>query len=385
MGTPTVSFVVPCYKLGHFLAECVGSILSQTYLNFEVLIMDDGSPDNTAEVAKSFEDHRVKYIRNDRNLGLVNNFNRGIELSRGRYVWIISADDYLRRPYALERYVELMERHPGVGYTFCPAVKVEGGKETGVQEPYGKNRIIRGHVFLKPLLAGNLILAPTAMARRECYERMGFFPTRAVWAGEELDFSWAQDWYLWCLFALSFDVGYFAEPMVCYRLHSLSVTSSLTHHDNVARCVAADIAVPWLIRQKAIECGFRKVPRYCLQGIAQAYGAHLTSKQYRSSSSTMTADQFEESLCRSTDSEAERNWIRARTFAAMGDILFWRGDFGTARTLYARGLQKDWRMLRVRLKLFLLSLGPVGRYLRGFVLMLREKVVLPVARSIAKI
>ena len=60
MPSPTVSFVVPCYKLAHFLPECVNSILGQTYGDLEVLIMDDSSPDNTPEVAHSFRDPPVK-------------------------------------------------------------------------------------------------------------------------------------------------------------------------------------------------------------------------------------------------------------------------------------------------------------------------------------
>ncbi len=372
MQTPTVSFIVPCYKLGHLLSECIDSILSQTYTDFEVLIMNDCSPDHTGEVAKSFQDPRVKHIRNDHNIGLVDNFNKGISLSRGKYVWIISADDYLRRPYILERYVELMEKHPRVGYTFCPAAEVEDGQETGVQGRYGKkNRIVSGHVFLKSLLQGNLVVAPTAMARRECYESIGAFPTAAVWAGTNLDFSWAQDWYLWCLFALSFDVGYLAEPMVCYRVHDLSMTSTLTQQENVGRCVAADIAVPWLLRQRTDALGLRKLSKYCMRGIAQGYGAHLASKYYRSSTSTMTAGQFEESLCRSTDNEADRNWIRARVSEAMGDKFFWRGDLVAARELYLRALQKDWRMVKVRLKLLLLLLGTPGNCVRNFVLTFR--------------
>jgi len=379
---PTVSFVVPCYKLGHLLAECIGSVLSQTYADWEVLIMDDCSPDNTAEVAKSFQDPRVKYVRNEENLGLVKNFNKGIDLSRGKYLWIISADDYLRRPYILERYVELMETHPRVGYTFCPAVNVKDGKETEVCERYGRDRIISGHVFLKSLLKGNLVEAPTAIARRECYERMGAFPTAPVWAGEELDFRWAQDWYLWCLFALSFDVGYLAEPMVCYRVHELSITSTLTQHENVGGCVTADIAVPWLIKRKAQERGLRKVSKYCLRAIAQAYGVHLASKQYRSSTSTMTLNQFEDSLCRSTDDETERNWIRARTYEALGDAFFSRGDSAAARTFYARGLRKDWRMTRAFAKLILHSLGPPGRHIRKVAVTFRNKVIVPVVRAI---
>ena len=129
MSTPTVTFVVPSYKLGHFLAECVNSVLSQTYSDWEMLIMDDCSLDNTGEVASSFRDPRVKYIRNEQNLGLVKNFNKGIGLSRGKYVWIISADDYLRRPYTLERYVELMEKHEKVGYMLWSRCK--SGEWTG--------------------------------------------------------------------------------------------------------------------------------------------------------------------------------------------------------------------------------------------------------------
>jgi hypothetical protein len=211
---------------------------------------------------------------------------------------------------------------------------------------------------------------------------MGVFPNAPVWAGEELDFTWAQDWYLWCLFALIYDVGYLAEPMVCYRLHDLSITSTLTQQETIRRCVTADIAVPWMIKQKADELGLLEVSGYCLHGIVQAYGAHLASKQYRSSTSKMTPAEFEDSLCRSTCSEAERNWIRARTYAAVGDAMFWRGDLPAAKAFYADGLLKDRRMVGAYTKLILLSLGPIGRFLRGSVIAFRKKVLAPVVRVI---
>ena len=62
---------------------------------------------------------------------LLRNYNKGISLSRGKYVWLISADDYLRRSYILQRYVEIMEKHPRIGYIFCPGVGVINGVETG--------------------------------------------------------------------------------------------------------------------------------------------------------------------------------------------------------------------------------------------------------------
>src|SRR5260370_40194657 len=144
MTIPTVSFVVPCYQLAHFLPNCVTSILSQSYQDFELLIMDDCSPDNTAAVAKSFDDGRVRYIRNDQNLGSLRNYNKGIELSRGKYVWLISADDYLRRPYILRQYVDLMDRHPNIAYTFCPGISVRDGQERGIW--HGSEYDTRDHI-----------------------------------------------------------------------------------------------------------------------------------------------------------------------------------------------------------------------------------------------
>src|ERR1700730_2438621 len=113
---PKVSFIVPCFKIAHLLAECVSSILSQTYDDFEIIIMDDCSPDNTGDVAQSFTDQRVKYVRNEINLGHLRNYNEGIRRSRGEYIWLISADDRLRTPYVLQRYVNLMDAKPEIGF-----------------------------------------------------------------------------------------------------------------------------------------------------------------------------------------------------------------------------------------------------------------------------
>jgi len=105
---PAVSFIVPCYNYAHLLALCVRSILAQTYPDFEILIMDDCSPDNTPEVARSFGDSRVRHIRHEKNLGHLANALRGHQLARGRFHWIISADDHLRRPDALEKYMSVV-------------------------------------------------------------------------------------------------------------------------------------------------------------------------------------------------------------------------------------------------------------------------------------
>jgi glycosyltransferase involved in cell wall biosynthesis len=265
---PKVTFVVPCYKLAHLLSECVSSILGQTYTDFELLIMDDCSPDNTSEIAASFTDPRVKYIRNPRNLGHLQNYNKGIAVARGKYVWLISADDTLRRPYALERYVQVLDKHPNVGYVFSPAVRLRDGQEWGTLDYsicWHKDDIFDGRKWLAKLIQRNRIVAASAMARKECYEKLSTFPLNLPWNG---------DWYLWCLFALYSDVGYFAEPMVCYREHDLNITHSLLA-DALNHCTSADIAMPWIIKPIAERAGFSSLAQECLQTAAREYVRRL--------------------------------------------------------------------------------------------------------------
>jgi len=366
MRNPNVSFVVPCYKLAHLLPECLNSILGQSYGDFEVLIMDDCSPDNTAEVARSFQDPRVKYIRNDPNLGALSNYNKGIKLSRGKYVWLVSADDFLRRPYVLQRYVDLMEANPGIGFTFCPGVGVKVGKETGLigYSSYGEgDRVVGGRDFLQKLLDYDLILTVAAMARRECYEKISYFPIKPKWAHVPIDLIWGGDWYLWCAFALHYDIGYLAEPMVCYREHELAMSVIVTEQQS-QNCFLADVAVPWIIKQQADKAGYGAVSQKCLRSLAALYAQHIVGKDYRTSKSTITVETFEDSLCWNTSNERERAWIRSRTFNDVADLYFDRRDYVHAKRYYRQALEHDPWMAKTQAKRLLLSGGKLGDLVR---------------------
>jgi glycosyltransferase involved in cell wall biosynthesis len=354
--TPVVSFVVPCYKLAHLLPECIESILGQTYGDFEVLVMDDCSPDNTPEIAKSFQDPRVKYIRNEPNLGHLRNYNKGISLTRGKYVWLISADDYLRRSYVLWRYVELLDKNPHVGYTFCPGVSVRNGQETGIVEwaiHWSDDRTIAGQVLLEDLLWGNKIVAASGMARRECYEKISFFP---------LDMPWSGDWYLWCVFALYFDVGYFAEPMVCYRAHDLSMGYKLLRERE--RCATEDLTTTWTLKRNADIAGHRRILDKLLTAVACRYVETIASGLDENATSCTAIEQFEQSLARNSSSERERNRVRARVYAGIADRFYWGGELSLAKQFYLATLRKDLWMPKELAKWLLLSCGKGGDYLR---------------------
>lgn len=370
---PKVSFVIPCYKLAHLLGECVRSILAQTYDDFEILIMDDASPDNTMEVASSFGDERVQYIRNPQNLGNLENYNKGIHLSRGAYVWLISADDYLIKPYVLARYVELMNANPNVGYTFCPGVSLKNGQPAGITGTYSSHDcVIKGHHLLKRLMVNNFILAASVLVRRECYKTISVFPLESDWKGTRVEMRWLGDWYLWCLFALAYDVGYFAEPMVCYREHDLSMSNSITQKEIVKTCADSDLGMLWMVRQRAADAGLDKISADCMRALVNEYYQQGVGKRYRASTYAMSVHDFEKSIDRVCDNESDKVKIRARFFEGAGDRHFSAGDILAARGLYSTSLRNDLLAMNVYLKLLLLLFGNTGTRIRNFIRNLRS-------------
>ena len=355
---PKVSFVVPSYNLGHLLPDCVNSILSQTYKSLELIIMDDCSRDETPEVVKSFRDDRVRYVRNAENLGVCGNFNKGIESAGGDYIWIISADDRLRRDYAVERFVAFMDNEPKIGFAFCPTVDIEGGRETDIPKRMchgAEDRVIRGHDFFR-MLQKSYCLSASAMVRRECYQHLGMLP---------VDLDFAGDWYLWCVFCLYHDVGYIAEPMVNYRIHDLQTTSIMTR-DVPHNCRNMSIAARWRAKEKAKMAGHESLVRACVEGISKEYTGRLTSKLRYDSTLGITLDEFEESLARHGTEGGENTQLRCHVYREAGDLYYSLNDFRRAIDCYSLVLQQRWDA-KCWAKYALLSMGAMGIRMRRWI------------------
>lgn len=362
---PKVSFVVPCYKLAHVLRECVDSILAQTHRNIEVLIMDDQSPDNTGEVAASIRDRRVRYVRNERNLKNLANYNKGIDLATGKYVWLISADDRLRKPYVLERYLNVMEERQNVGYAFCPGVALEDGEETKVIDWASLNladSVIDGRRLLYTLLERNCVLAPAGLVRKKCYDEISVFP---------LDMPFAGDWYLWCIFALHYDVAYFSEPMVNYRMHDLGMTNTLISQDP-AIITRDDLAVRWRMKSEIEKVGDKGLVSHCQRMIVEEYAANLVSKMLRGTKGSegagttysMSLADVARSLRLHAANDEERQKLQSQTFARAGDRAYGQNKFEEAAQYYRLALAERDRRLATRVKLALVGLGMGGRFIR---------------------
>ncbi len=362
---PLVSFVVPCYKLAHLLPECVNSILKQTYDNFEILIMDNCSPDNTPEVAASFNDPRVKHFRNETNLGHVRNFNMGITMAQGKYVWLISPDDWLRSPEALGRYVDMMERNPEVGYVFCRAVEVQGSKEVGIAgwtDCGEEDQVWEGPSFLMKLIQGDCVVLSAAMVRKECYEKFGMF---------SLEMPHANDWYIWCVLALHYQVGYLAEPLVFVRMHEESLTSAFNKGGNPL-CVIDELTVLWRVARLAELAGVIPHRRGFNECIATMAARSLTYGPRGRAMPGLSEADFEALLRQHVKDSKDEQDIRACVHMVVGDEEFWHGQNKKAAQAYWLALKlRPWWMT-VWAKYLLLRTGGLGLYIRRLILDTRE-------------
>lgn len=124
---PEVTVLMPVYNSERHLREAVESILSQTFTDFEFLIVDDGSADRSIEIVESYDDPRIVLIKNTTNRGTVHVLNQGINAAKGRYIARMDSDD-ISLPHRLEKQVRFMEANPAVGISGSAMRLIKGGK-----------------------------------------------------------------------------------------------------------------------------------------------------------------------------------------------------------------------------------------------------------------
>ena len=217
---PKVSVCIPSYNYAHYLGGCIRSVLDQTYEDWELVIVDNRSSDNTGEVVRSFSDPRIRFFENDRNIGLVGNWNRCVSLATGEYVTILPADDaYL--PQMLERCVALLDAYPNLGFTYTSYHVIdEGGRVTETKRQFDEDRILSAEEAVRcNLIYANFAIPPTVLMRRECYRAAGGFDEA---------YRIIVDWVLYVRAALRFGAGYITEPLATHRYQHPSSVSAQT-------------------------------------------------------------------------------------------------------------------------------------------------------------
>ena len=235
---PAVSVIIPCYKQAAYLAGVLDSVVAQTYSDWECLIVNDGSPDNTNEVALRYiaahAGLRIRVIEKP-NGGLSSARNFGVAHSSGRYILPLDSDDLLR-PAMLEKTVAALEANPRAGVAYTQTQCFE--KDTSV---------VQNQAFSLELLKEENHIAYCSLYRREVFEQVGGYNTN-------LDSY--EDWDFW-IGALEhgWQGTYVPEPLFLYRVKDESMyTEALKRHDRlIARIVLNHPAVYGSDMVKAAE------------------------------------------------------------------------------------------------------------------------------------
>ena len=207
---PKVSVVIPAYNTVHFLPQTVKSVLQQTFQDFEIIVVNDGSTDGTELWLSQLEQPQLTYITQN-NQGLPATRNTGIAAAQGAYIAFLDADD-LWEPTKLEQQVACLDARPEVGLVHTAIRYID-------EQNYEINRIFGvegdGNVWQKVVVHNPVRCGSTPMVRRDCFATVGVFdPT--------LTFS--EDWDMWIRIAAHYPFATINEPLVSYRQHGTNMT-----------------------------------------------------------------------------------------------------------------------------------------------------------------
>jgi hypothetical protein len=222
-----VSICVPSYNAARFLPAAIDSVLAQDFADFELVVSDDASADDTAAVLSRYADPRLRVVRSEDRLGQAGNWNRCVELARAEYVVLLHADDELLPGY-LERAVAVLDADEQVRLVHCSVEHIdEAGNLLFVQTLLDEDLVDGDCLILRRLLLEGCVINPAGvMVRRAAYERAGPFTDRIVWG---------VDWHMWIRVALQGAVAYLTEPLARYREHGQSGTSAVMASGRNAR------------------------------------------------------------------------------------------------------------------------------------------------------
>ncbi len=224
MPTPTVSVVMSVFDGSHFLPEALDSILGQSFCDFEFVIIDDGSTDNSLAILESYKltDKRIRLFV-QRNMGLISSLNRGCRLARGKYIARMDADDIAVKD-RFAKQVDFMEANPGIG--------VVGGAVQMIDANGTPLRVVRypesNRDLQRALIQSNVFWHPTVLLRADVFKSVGGYRNLLC----------AEDYDMWLRIAEYHDLANLTSVLLKYRIHPQQV-SQRQYEQQATAAVAA--------------------------------------------------------------------------------------------------------------------------------------------------
>lgn len=230
--TPTVSVILTSFNHAKFLSEAIESVLNQKYTNFELIIWDDCSTDDSDSIIKSYVDQRIKYFRNDTNKGPTFGVNEAIyKHSAAMYIAIHHSDD-VWLPHKLGEQVNFLETNAEVGavFSFADAINEAGEKlppESHIYSTIFQQSNRSRQAWLKHfLLSGNALCHPSVLIRKECYAAVGRY---------RQDLFQLPDFEMWIRLCCKFEIHVIQKPLIHFRLLDGERNTSGTRPETIRR------------------------------------------------------------------------------------------------------------------------------------------------------
>lgn len=205
---PKVSVIMPVYNGGKHLGEAIQSILDQSFRDFELIIINDGSTDNSEQIILGYNDPRIQYVKNNENLRLIKTLNKGLDLARGEFIARMDQDD-IANPERFTKQVSIFENNHDVGvcgtwFTFFGDQK----ERTVIQHP-------QTHDAIKIHLLGHSTLGhPTVMMRKSAIKNLRY----------DEQYQAAEDYEFWVRLSTITKMYNIPESLLDYRMHTTNMT-----------------------------------------------------------------------------------------------------------------------------------------------------------------
>jgi len=212
---PKISVVTPVYNAGAYLKDAIESILYQTFTDFEFIIVDDASTDNSYKIIEEYskKDKRIVMLRNEKNLGIAESRTKGTKYAKGKYIAVADADD-ISISTRLEKQHNYLEQHNDCGVVggFIELFDSDTGKIIGVRKYYEDDTNLRKRLFLYCPVA-----QPVCMIRKEVFDNLGYYDPK---------YPPAEDLDLWFRIGMKYKFANIQEILLKYRVHKKSATIS---------------------------------------------------------------------------------------------------------------------------------------------------------------
>jgi len=211
MKAPKVSVIMPVYNGEKYLKEAIESILSQNFIDFEFIIINDGSTDNSDKIIHSYSDSRINIVNNDKNIGLINTLNKALGIALGEYIVRMDCDD-ISVDNRISTQVKFMDSHPNVGASGSYYNLMLNGKKALADFPLNTSEIKSFMIFNCP------IAHPSAIIRNSLIKKENI-----VYRAEYIH---SEDYDFWSEISECADLANIPAVLLNYRVHSNQITGN---------------------------------------------------------------------------------------------------------------------------------------------------------------